>query len=191
MFPGLAKTVGCIYDDQENHPGEPEGFCMGEYHGAFQEHGEPPSLSQAEPPLASPGIRPGGECGGRADQTGGHQDPEAWVLLSLHVSDDVTGDREETRAKGDDQLVHVPPLSGMDQFAAGSRFECLFPCLFLASRFEAAVSVFSVEIEFLSLYNFGHEPGIHLDARFNCLLITARPEIAALVGYFYWLPVRK
>ncbi len=89
------------------------------------------------------------------------------------------------------QLVHVPPLSGMDQFAAGSRFECLFPCLFLASRFEAAVSVFSVENEFLSLYNFGHEPGIHLDARFNCLLITARPEIAALVGYFYWLPVRK
>jgi hypothetical protein len=95
---------------------------------------------------------------------------------------DITGDREETCAEGHDQLVDASPLRGPDEFAAAPRFDGLFSGFLLA---DAPVLVFSVEIEFFSPYNFGHEPGIHLDAGFNCLLITARSEIAALIGYFY------
>jgi hypothetical protein len=148
VIPGLSEAVGRIYDHQQEHPGEPERFCMGKNHCAFKEHCEPPCLHKTKPTFPGPGI---GQGGRRTDKARRHQSPEPRIFLGLHVGNDITGDREETCAEGHDQ----------------------------------SVLVFSVEIEFFRPYNFGHEPGIHLDAGFNCLLITARSEIAALVGYFY------
>jgi hypothetical protein len=186
MFSRLAESICCVDYHQENHPGEPERFCMGENHCAFQEDGETPSLDQTEPSLAGPGVRPGSKSGSRTNQAGGYEGPEARVLLGLHVGDYIRGDREEACAECDDHLVNVPPLCYAEEFASGLRFERFFSCLLLACRSEAAVAVFFVEIEGLKLYIVSREPGIHLDAGFNCLLITARSEVAALVGYFSW-----
>jgi hypothetical protein len=204
IFSRLAESVSRVDDHQKNHSGEPERLCVGKDHSALQEHGEAPGFDrteahgEAEAPAfdctealpTGPSTCPGRQRGCRTDQAGCNKNPESGILLSLHVGDDVTRDREEARAEGHDQLVDVPPMNGTEYFAARSRFAFFFPSLLFAPRFATAESVFSGEIEFLSLYNFGHKPGIHVDAGFDCL-ITARPELAALVGYFYCFTTRQ
>ena len=183
MFYSLAESVGCIDDNQKNHSRESERFCMGEDHRAFQEHCESPCLNQTKPSFSRPGVCPSGKGGGRANQAGGNKNPETWILLSLHVGEYVRRDRKETCAECDDHLVNVPPLCGTDEFAAGVGFVLLLPCLgnWLACSLDLRTG-FSIEIEVLKLYIVLREPGIHLGTGFNCLLITARSEVPALVG---------
>lgn len=190
MFSRFAESVGRVDNHQKNHSGESERLCVRKDHSAFQQHGEAPSFDRTEAPPTGPSTCPGRQRGCRTDQAGCNKNPESGILLSLHVGDDVTRDREESRAEGHDQLVDVPPMNGTEYFAARPRFDFFFPSLLFASRFATAESVFSVEIELLSLYNFGHKPGIHVDAGFDCL-ITARPELAALVGPFYFFTTRQ